>query len=458
MIRTPSRAAVDLYWIPLGAGGHVVRLNGKVFEAVVSTFERRSPLDLYHSALEVRVPEGRYTIESAPVPNANAQERGAVSGGPVGSRWAGRLRIFRYEIRCWPGGVIPDLGEAVDSPQRMTEDEARARSVLALAPRVPTPVWGRDELQAGARPQEVAAARAVLDGANARLARLQNGDDVKAASASVASAQAALAKVREGTASGALIAAQAEVANAQAALSQANAAYDRVKGDADVASRPESLALEQATNAYNASVARLADLQKGATAADLNGARARVAQAQAQLDGLNGTRPADIAAAEADVRGAQAQLELVQNGARPEVIAAAEADVASAEATLAQAKAALAQTELRAPFAGVVAKLSAVAGEEAAPGAESAQVADLSDWYVETTDLTELDVVNVKEGDQVTMTFDALPGETFGGQVMRIRSLGELQKGDMTYTAIVRPDRLDPRLRWNMTASVGFGE
>ncbi len=149
MIRTPSRAAVDLYWIPLGAGGHVVRLNGKVFEAVVSTFERRSPLDLYHSALEVRVPEGRYTIESAPVPNAHAHERGAVSGGPVGSRWAGRLRIFRYEIRCWPGGVIPDLGEAVESPQRMTEDEARARSVLALAPCVPTPVWGRDELQAG---------------------------------------------------------------------------------------------------------------------------------------------------------------------------------------------------------------------------------------------------------------------------------------------------------------------
>jgi hypothetical protein len=149
LIRTPSPAAVDLYWIPLGAGGHVVRLNGKVFEAVVSTFERRSPLDLYHSALEVRVPEGRYTIESAPVPNANAHERGAVSGGPVGSRWAGRLRIFRYEIRCWPGGVIPDLGEAVDSPQRMTEDEARARSVLALAPCVPTPVWGRDELQAG---------------------------------------------------------------------------------------------------------------------------------------------------------------------------------------------------------------------------------------------------------------------------------------------------------------------
>lgn len=142
-------AAVDLYWIPLGAGGHSVRLNGKVFEAAVSLCERRRPLDLYHSALVVHVAEGRYTIESAPVPKGDARGRGAVAGGPVGSRWAGRLRIFRYEIRCWLDGVIPDLDEAVDSPQRLAASESLARRVLELAPRVPTPVWGRDELKTG---------------------------------------------------------------------------------------------------------------------------------------------------------------------------------------------------------------------------------------------------------------------------------------------------------------------
>jgi hypothetical protein len=126
-----------------------VRLNGKVFEAVVSLLERRRPLDIYHSALVVHLPEGRYTIESAPVPDADAQTRGVVAGGPVGSRWAGHWRIFRYEIRCWRDGVIPDLGEAVDSPQRLTEDEDRARRLLRLAPQVPTPVWGRNELRAG---------------------------------------------------------------------------------------------------------------------------------------------------------------------------------------------------------------------------------------------------------------------------------------------------------------------
>ena len=147
--KTPPLVAVDLYWLPLGAGGHSVRLNGKVFEAVVSLLERRRPLDLYHSALAVHLPEGRYTIESGPVPDDNAQARGVVAGGPVGSRWAGDLRIFRYEIRCWRDGVIPDLGEAVDSPQRLSEDEDCARRLLQLAPQVPTPVWGRNELGAG---------------------------------------------------------------------------------------------------------------------------------------------------------------------------------------------------------------------------------------------------------------------------------------------------------------------
>ena len=63
-----SVAGVDLYWLPLGAGGHSVRLNGRVFEAVVSRLEHRPACDLYHSALEVRVPEGRFVIEQAPVP------------------------------------------------------------------------------------------------------------------------------------------------------------------------------------------------------------------------------------------------------------------------------------------------------------------------------------------------------------------------------------------------------
>ena len=140
---------VDLYWLPLGAGGHSVRLNGRVFEAVAARLGRRAPCDLYHSALEVRVPEGRFVIEQAPVRDGKGAERGVVAEGAVGSRKAGRLRMFRYEVRCWRGGSIPDIDEAVDSPRALTDDVAAGRRVLELAPRVPTPVWGRDELDAG---------------------------------------------------------------------------------------------------------------------------------------------------------------------------------------------------------------------------------------------------------------------------------------------------------------------
>jgi hypothetical protein len=142
-------AAVDLYWLPLGAGGRWVRLYGRIYEALAARAQRRPPCDLYHSALRVEVDEGAFVIEQAPVRDWSGERRGVVAEGAVGSRRAGRFRIFRYEIRLWPGGRIPDVAEAVDSPTRLTDDEDRARRVLDLIERVPTPVWGRDELATG---------------------------------------------------------------------------------------------------------------------------------------------------------------------------------------------------------------------------------------------------------------------------------------------------------------------
>ena len=140
---------VDLYWLPVGAGGHSVRVNGQVFESVVAWIERRPPRDLYHSALVVQVPEGRFVIEQGPAGRGDGSERGAVRAGAVGSRRLGRFRLFRYEVRRWRDGVIPDVGEAVESPRRLTKDVTAARRVLELVPLLPTPVWGRDELGLG---------------------------------------------------------------------------------------------------------------------------------------------------------------------------------------------------------------------------------------------------------------------------------------------------------------------
>jgi hypothetical protein len=141
--------SVDLYWLPLGAGGNFVRFNGHVYEAIKARLDRRPACDLYHSALQIVVPEGRYAVENTPVADGRGRDRGVVAEGPVGARWAGRLRIFRYELRRWRDGVIPDLGEAVDSPRRLSSELSDARRLLDLVPQTPMLVWGRDEAKSG---------------------------------------------------------------------------------------------------------------------------------------------------------------------------------------------------------------------------------------------------------------------------------------------------------------------
>jgi len=145
----PPSAAVDLYWIPLGAGQRVVRLSGRLFEAISARLQRRRSYDLYHSALVVVVPQGRYVIEQAPVPDAFGERRGVVLEGAVGTRLARRFRQFRYEVRRWKDGAIPDISAAVSSPQRVSDDLAQASQILDLVPCLPALVWGRDECHTG---------------------------------------------------------------------------------------------------------------------------------------------------------------------------------------------------------------------------------------------------------------------------------------------------------------------
>jgi len=131
--------SVDLHWIPLGAGGHVVAFNGRVFEALAAGRAHRPRRALYHAALVVETAGVRFAIELAP------ETDDAVATGPVGARWAGRLRLFRYGLRCTPGGTIPDLAYAVGGAVHVSGDPAVAARIVALAPQVPRLTWGRDE-------------------------------------------------------------------------------------------------------------------------------------------------------------------------------------------------------------------------------------------------------------------------------------------------------------------------
>ncbi len=149
-VREPDRVAgVDLYWLPLGAGSPVVRRSGQLYERWCAWRQRREPRPLFHAALEVRVESVRYVLEMAPAWEGTRSDRGVVATGPVGSAVLGRSRWFRYELRCWRGGVIPDLDDAVGGPRRIGDDPGPATRILELACEVPRLTWGRDEAGLG---------------------------------------------------------------------------------------------------------------------------------------------------------------------------------------------------------------------------------------------------------------------------------------------------------------------
>lgn len=312
-------------------------------------------------------------------------------------------------------------------------------------------------LQAGPRPEELAAAQAAVDAVQAQLTRVKEAvqpEDIAAAEAALAAARAELKRVQAGPDADALTAAAAELASAQAAVRQTQAAYDQIKGNPDAGRYPQALQLEQATNALAAAQARYQQAIKGPTAVDLARAQAGVNQAIAALAQVKaGARPADIAAAEAEVRRAQAQFDLLKAGSRPEAIAAAQADVAQAEGALQRAQADLGNTELRAPFAGTVTAVKMNMGELALPGQIAVTLADLGRLRVETTDLSERDVARVAVGQAAVVYVEAL-GTEVPGRVASIAPQANMVAGDVVYTAVIDLDTLPPGLRWGMSAQV----
>lgn len=126
-----------------------MRRNGRLYESWSARRGHRTPADLYHCGLMLRLEGVTYAVEMGPVWNVPAADRGVLVEGPVGSKWLGRFRAFRYEVRCWPGGSIPDIAQAVDSPLRTTDEAPKVAAVLNVLREVPALTWGRDELGAG---------------------------------------------------------------------------------------------------------------------------------------------------------------------------------------------------------------------------------------------------------------------------------------------------------------------
>lgn len=119
-------------------------------------------------------------------------------------------------------------------------------------------------------------------------------------------------------------------------------------------------------------------------------------------------------------------------------------------------QAVLANAELRAPHAGTITDIDLQVGEYAAAGTPVVTIADTSKWVVKTSDLTEIDVVNIKEGQAVTVKLDALAGLEFKGNVLSISQDFSENQGDVVYEVSILLTDIDPAMRWGMTAVVSF--
>ncbi|MBP3044316.1 hypothetical protein KKR91_06820 [Arthrobacter jiangjiafuii] len=136
-------ARVQLWWLPVGAGGHVVVHTSRWWESVHARLEHRVPQPLFHSALIVLLGGAEYVIEMSPAWVRQDPARGVVATGPVGLGWLGRSRLFRYEVRCWRDGVLPDRPYAAAAPVEFRLSPSAGAAMLQRTAQVPRHIWGR---------------------------------------------------------------------------------------------------------------------------------------------------------------------------------------------------------------------------------------------------------------------------------------------------------------------------
>lgn len=316
----------------------------------------------------------------------------------------------------------------------------------------------------------VAAAEAAL----ALVTAPPTAEQIAVSEASVAVAQASInaalgnqSLTTEGATDAQVLSAEAQVIAAQAAAKPVQDVYglaQRFDASEDTIA-DIAVQLNAATANLNAAQAALAETQAGATPAERAAAGNAVAAAQAQRDAaqaqlalvLAGSQAEQVNISQIGVERAQATRVEAELGVQQAqaAVAQAEAGKAQAETAVASAREAVDQRTLTAPFAGTIASVGVEVGEIASPGRPIVALADFSKWVVETTDLTELDVVAVAVGFPVKVSIDALPGKDLQGTVVDIDTVSTASRGDVTYTVTVELDNNDSLpLRWGMTAFV----
>ena len=284
-----------------------------------------------------------------------------------------------------------------------------------------------------------------LESADVRAGVAQAQAAVAQAEAAVALAQAQLDQITAGPRPEEIAAAEAQLAQAQVQRKEAEDAYQRLM-DSKIHGWMEEQAIlrvNAANEAVAAAQAALDQLRSGASPELVQAYNSAIGVASQQRK-----------AAEAQLALLQAGATKAQVDAAMAQVDQAKAGLEAAKAALAAAQAQLDQATLKAPFAGTIVSLSTEVGEVVTPGAPVLVLVDESKWRMQTNDLSETDVVLVRPGQSVTATLDAFGDQTFHGVVTEIASIAETNRGNTTYAVTIDLDPTDAPLRWGMTAFV----
>ncbi|MCS7061340.1 MAG: HlyD family efflux transporter periplasmic adaptor subunit [Anaerolineae bacterium] len=352
--------------------------------------------------------------------------------------------------RVQAGQVLATLEDAVIQAQ-----VRQAEAALAAAQA------NYDLLAAGPTAAQVRQAEAALITAQAAYSRTVQGArkaEIDAARSALNAAYANYAKIKAGPPPEEYAAAEAALRTAEAALRQAQSAYDQAlsRNPAGISGDPAALALERATNDYLAAKAVYDALSKPPDPAALSAAYQQVTAAKAHLDRLlNPAQAAEIEQAQAAMDSARAQLDELRTRPRPAELAAARAQVEAAHAALSVLQAQAEKYRLVAPINGVVLSCAIEAGEIVSPAAPACVIADVDHWQVRTTDLSELDVANLAEGQPVMVFIKALQQEV-SGRVHRIALQADRLGGDVVYEVVIDLNQRPAGLRAGMSVEVRF--
>ena len=228
-----------------------------------------------------------------------------------------------------------------------------------------------------------------------------------------------------------------DVTTAKDDLEDAQEEFDKYKDmdqDNTDRKRTEDL-LEEAQKKYDDAIRKVTAKEN-----DLNQLKAKVSAAQAQRD------------------DAQSEYDKRKDGPEPSELGLAEARLISAQAQVRAAQDAINDLELRAPFGGTITSLEVAAGETLLANQMVGQIADFTTWYIETNDLTEMEVVKISEGQAAVIVPDALEELSLKATVESIDREAGKKGGDVTYTVRLKLEETDPLLRWGMTVEVRFEE